>query len=189
MQGRLIIFSAPSGSGKTTIVKEILQSDIPFGFSVSATSRPPRQGETNGKDYNFFSVEEFKDKIAKEEFLEWEEVYPNQFYGTLKSDVERIRKQGQHVLFDVDVVGGLNIKKYYAQEALAIFVKAPNEESLRQRLTSRGTEDEASLQKRLEKASFELSFASKFDLIIINDKLEEAVKLCHQKIEEFILTK
>ena len=186
MKAKLIIFSAPSGSGKTSIVKEILKSDIPFGFSVSATSRQARDGEVHAKDYYFFDVDEFKTRVAKDEFLEWEEVYHNQFYGTLKSEVERLRNQGKNVLFDVDVVGGLNIKKYYGDEALSIFVQAPSIEELKNRLKGRGTENDESLQKRLDKAEYEMTFAPQFDAIIINDKLETAVGECISLIQEFV---
>ncbi len=186
MKAKLIIFSAPSGSGKTSIVKEILKSDIPFGFSVSATSRKARKGETHGKDYYFFDVEEFKNKINNNEFLEWEEVYHSQFYGTLKSEVERLRNQGKNVLFDVDVIGGLNIKNYYGDDALSIFIKAPSVEELKNRLKGRGTENDESLQKRLEKAEYEMSFASQFDVVVVNDNLDDAVKECLNLIREFI---
>lgn len=186
MTPKLIIFSAPSGSGKTSIVKEILKTDIPFGFSISATSRPPRVGEKHAKDYYFLNVEEFKKGIANDDFLEWEEVYPNQFYGTLKSEVMRIRDSGKNVIFDIDVVGGLNVKKYYKDEALAIFVEAPTKEDLEKRLKSRGTEDVNSLQKRLAKAEYEMTFAPQFDIRIVNDKLSQAVQECHAQIKAFI---
>jgi guanylate kinase len=186
MKGKLIIFSAPSGSGKTTIVKEILKTDIPFGFSVSATSRPARKGETHAKDYYFFSVDEFKEKAENGEFIEWEEVYHNQFYGTLKSEIERLRNMGKHVLFDIDVVGGLNLKNQFKEEALAIFILPPSLDELEKRLKGRGTEDDVSLKKRLDKSEHEMSFAHKFDVQIVNDKLSEAVDRCINKIESFI---
>ena len=186
MKGKLIIFSAPSGSGKTTIVKEVLKTNIPFAFSISATSRPPRKGEVSGKDYHFLSVEEFKSAIEKDQFLEWEEVYENQFYGTLKSEVENKQNQGFNVLFDVDVVGGLNIKKFYGDEALAIFVKAPSMEHLKTRLAGRGTENEESFQKRIAKAGKELEYASRFDVVIVNDKLSKAVEQTISKIQGFL---
>ena len=187
MKGKLIIFSAPSGSGKTTIVKEVLKMDIPFGFSVSATSRAARDNEIHGKDYYFFSVDEFKQRAENEEFIEWEEVYHNQFYGTLKSEIESLRNSGKHVLFDIDVVGGLNLKRQFKEDALAIFIAPPSLEELERRLKGRGTENEESLRKRLEKSEGELSFASKFDLKIINDNLAIAVKKCIKSIEEFII--
>ncbi len=186
MKAKLIIFSAPSGSGKTSIVKEVLKSDIPFGFSVSATSRPARQGEQHAKDYYFFSVKEFQERVNNDEFLEWEEVYHNQYYGTLKSEVERLRNQGKNVIFDVDVVGGLNIKKYYGDDALSIFVKAPSVDELKNRLKGRGTESEESLQKRLAKAEYEMSFANQFDIVIVNDNLDIAVKESLDIIRKFV---
>ena len=186
MKGKLIIFSAPSGSGKTTIVKEILKTNIPFGFSVSATSRPPREGEVHAKDYYFFSVDEFKEKAENGEFIEWEEVYHNQFYGTLKSEIERLRNIGKHVLFDIDVVGGLNLKNQFQKEALAIFILPPSIEELEKRLKGRGTEDEISLKKRLDKSEHEMSFAEKFDIQIVNDDLSKAVEKCIEEIENFI---
>lgn len=186
MKGKLIIFSAPSGSGKTTIVKEILKTDIPFGFSVSATSRPPRKGEIHAKDYYFFSVDEFKEKAKNGEFIEWEEVYHNQFYGTLKSEIERLRNIGKHVLFDIDVFGGLNLKNQFKKEALAIFILPPSIKELEKRLKGRGTEDEVSLRKRLDKSEQEMSFANKFDIQIVNDDLSEAVEKCIEEIRIFI---
>jgi len=186
MKAKLIIFSAPSGSGKTTIVKEVLKTDIPFAFSVSATSRPPREGEVHTKDYHFLSVNDFKKSIENEHFLEWEEVYENQFYGTLKSEVESKRQQGYNVIFDVDVVGGLNIKKYYGDEALAIFVMPPSIEELKKRLKGRGTETEESFKKRIDKAEKEMEFAKDFDVIIVNDDLQQAVKETIDKIRDFI---
>ncbi len=173
---KMIIFSAPSGAGKTTIVREILKNDdFNLEFSVSACSRPKRDGEINGKDYYFLSVEEFKQRINNDEFIEWEEVYKNQFYGTLKSEINRIWKCGKNVVFDVDVVGGLNIKKHYTEEALALFIKPPSIAELEKRLINRQTETEASLKKRLAKAQTELEYANSFDKIIINDKLDIAV--------------
>lgn len=186
MQGKLIIFSAPSGSGKTSIVREIMKTDIPFGFSVSATSREPRAGEVHGKDYYFFTADEFRKKAENGEFLEWEEVYKNQFYGTLKSEVERLRNEGKNVIFDIDVVGGVNVKNYYADDALSIFVKAPSVEELKKRLQGRGTENDESLKKRLDKAEHEMTFADKFDVVIINDDLETAVEKTKAVIESFL---
>jgi guanylate kinase len=186
MKAKLIIFSAPSGSGKTTIVKEVLKTDIPFAFSVSATSRPPREGEVHAKDYHFLSVNDFKESIEKEHFLEWEEVYENQFYGTLKSEVEQKRQQGYNVLFDVDVVGGLNIKKFFGDEALAIFVMPPSIDELKKRLKGRGTETEESFNKRIDKAAEEMEYAKDFDVVIINDDLNTAVKETIEAITNFI---
>ena len=186
MKGKLIIFSAPSGAGKTTIVKHLLQKNLNLEFSVSATSRQPRTNEIHAKDYYFLKPEEFQQKINNKEFLEWEEVYKGIFYGTLKSEVERIRNAGRNVIFDVDVVGGLNIKKYYGNEALAIFVQPPSVEELRKRLISRSTETEEKIQMRIAKAELELSFASHFDIVLINDNLENAFLKAEKLIKEFI---
>ncbi|MDR0602880.1 MAG: guanylate kinase [Bacteroidales bacterium] len=184
--GKLIIFSAPSGTGKTTIVRHLLQSDLPLAFSVSATSRQMRQNEIEGKDYYFFSPEVFREKIKNEEFLEWEEVYPNQFYGTLFSEINRIGLNGKHTLFDVDVIGGLNIKNKYPAHSLALFLMPPSLEVLKERLIRRGTETEASLNKRKDKAEYELRFADKFDKIIINDDLETTKKEVYNIIKHFL---
>ena len=186
MKGKLIIFSAPSGAGKTTIVKHLLQKGFDLEFSISATSREPRHTETHGKDYYFLSGEEFLSKVENEEFLEWEEVYKGTSYGTLKSEVERIRKQGKNVVFDVDVVGGLNIKKYYGDEALAVFVQPPSVEELRNRLVGRSTDSEEKIAMRVAKAEHELSFAPQFDVVIINDKLEDAFEEAEKIISEFL---
>ncbi|MBN2747575.1 MAG: guanylate kinase [Bacteroidales bacterium] len=186
MKGKLIIFSAPSGAGKTTLVKAVMQTSLPLSFSVSATSRFPRDNETDGVDYYFLSPEKFRELVNQEAFLEWEEVYENQYYGTLKSEVERIRSKGHHVVFDVDVVGGLNIKKIYGKEALAIFVMPPSTEVLAQRLSNRGTENQESFNKRLQKAQSELSFASQFDCIIVNDNLDETILKTIKTINDFL---
>jgi guanylate kinase len=186
MEGKLIIFSAPSGSGKTTIVKHLLQKGYDLEFSISATSREARHTETHGKDYYFLSGEAFQSKIENDEFLEWEEVYNGVNYGTLKSEVERIRNQGKNVIFDVDVIGGLNIKRYYGNEALAIFVQPPSVEELRNRLRSRSTETEEKIQTRIAKAEHELSFANHFDIVIINDDLEVAFEDAEKIISEFL---
>lgn len=175
-KGKLLIFSAPSGSGKTTLVKHLLQNMDNLCFSVSATSRAPRTGEIDGKDYYFISQEEFQKKIEHKEFLEWEEVYKGTCYGTLLSEVEQLRSDRKNVLFDVDVVGGLNIKKYYGDEALAVFVKAPSVEVLKQRLIVRSTDSMESIQKRIDKAEWEMSFEKDFDVVIVNDNLEKAQK-------------
>lgn len=185
MPGKLIIFSAPSGAGKTTIVRHLLSQNLGLEFSISATSRAMRHTETNGKDYYFLSAEEFKAKIGNNEFLEWEEVYAGTFYGTLKSEVERIRNNGKHVVFDVDVVGGCNIKKYYGSEALAVFVQPPSVEELRNRLISRSTDAPEVIEKRVAKAEYELTFADQFDVIITNDELEKALAQAEQIIREF----
>ncbi len=185
-KGKLIIFSAPSGAGKTTLVKHLLQQIPGLEFSISATSRKPRHNETNGKDYHFLSEDEFQRKIDNSEFLEWEEVYKGIKYGTLKSDVERIRKTGKNVIFDVDVVGGLNIKNYFGNEALAIFVQPPSVEELRKRLKARSTETDEVVEMRIAKAEHELSFANRFDVILVNNKLEKAIAEAEKIIKEFL---
>ncbi|RIH66836.1 guanylate kinase [Mariniphaga sediminis] len=186
MKGKLIIFSAPSGAGKTTIVKHLLQQDFGLEFSVSATSRQPRPTEVHGKDYYFLSENDFRKKIKNNEFLEWEEVYSGTFYGTLKSEVERIRQKGKNVIFDVDVVGGVNIKKYYGEEALAVFVQPPSVEELRKRLQNRSTEPEEKINMRVAKAEKELTFAKQFDMILINDELTETLKEAEKMITGFL---
>lgn len=187
MQGKLIIFSAPSGAGKTTIVKQLLDRNNKLEFSVSACSRPKREKEIHGKDYYFLSIDDFKNKIENDEFVEWEEVYTNQFYGTLKSEIERIWQKGNTVVFDVDVIGGLNLKKQFGIKALAIFVMPPSINELEKRLINRSSEDDESLSKRISKAKYELSFAEKFDEIIINDDLKTAVNNTTQIVNDFIV--
>ena len=186
MTGKLIIISAPSGSGKTTIVKQALASDLKLKFSVSACSRNPRINETNGKDYYFLSSDEFRKKIENNEFIEWEEVYKNDFYGTLKSELQRIWDSGYSVIFDVDVKGGLNIKRQFPDISLAIFIMAPSVEELEKRLRSRSTDDDETIKKRIAKAEYELSFAQQFDKIIINDNLEKAVQETYTGVREFL---
>ena len=186
MKGKLIIFSAPSGAGKTTIVRHLLEKDLSLEFSVSATSREPRQTETQGKDYYFLTEKEFKTKIENDEFLEWQEVYKGIYYGSLKSEVERIRNLGRNVIFDVDVVGGLNIKKFYGNEALAIFVQPPSIDELRKRLISRSTETEEKIQIRIAKAEHELSFASQFDKLVTNNDLNQACREAESLIRDFL---
>ena len=186
MQGKLIIFSAPSGSGKTTLVKHLLSLGIGLEFSVSATSRQPRPGEMDGKDYYFISEAEFKKKISKGDFLEWEEVYKGIFYGTLKSEVERIRNSGKHVIFDVDVEGGVNIKQFYGQDALAVFVKPPSVEELKKRLENRSTESEEKINMRIAKAEQELAFESRFDAVLVNDCIQDAMKKAGDLVIDFI---
>jgi guanylate kinase len=186
MKGKLIIFSAPSGAGKTTIVRHLLDKNLNLEFSVSATSRPPRRTETHEKDYYFISKKEFKQKIENDEFLEWEEVYPGIFYGSLKSEVERIRNLGKNVIFDVDGVGGLDIKKVYGHEALSIFVQPPSVDELHSRLVNRCTETEEKIQMRIAKAEQELSFADEFDVIITNNDLAQACKEAEEVIRDFL---
>jgi guanylate kinase len=186
--GRLIIVSAPSGAGKTSVVKRLMEAGLGLEFSVSAASRPPRAGENDGKDYYFITAEEFRQKINKGELLEWQEVYKDQYYGTLKSEVERIWNQGNHVLFDVDVQGGMNLKKMYPDISLSIFIMPPSMKELEQRLRLRSTESEESLKKRLDKAGLEISFAYEFDRIIVNDILEDAVQETITAVKEFLKT-
>jgi len=183
---KMIIISAPSGSGKTTIVREIMKdSSLNLMFSISATSRQPRHYEKDSFDYYFLSTEKFKTKINTNEFLEWEQVYENQYYGTLKSELERIWNLNKNVIFDVDVKGGINIKKQYPENSLAIFIKTPSLKELENRLLKRGTESSQSLKKRLDKAKYELSFANKFDVIIVNDDLKKAILETKQIILDF----
>lgn len=190
IEGKLIVFSAPSGSGKTTIVRHLLkQEEFNLDFSISATSREPRQNEVNGEDYYFMSAREFKDHIKKEDFLEWEEVYRDNFYGTLKKEVERIWKQGKHVIFDIDVVGGLDIKHIYPERTLAVFVKPPNIEELKIRLKKRGTESEEKISMRVAKASIEMATAPQFDYIIVNENLPEALMEAENLVRNFLNTK
>jgi len=185
-QGKLILFAAPSGSGKTSIVKYLLSQNLPLRFSVSATTRPKRPNEKEGVDYFFLTKKEFQKKIDAGAFLEWEEVYSGTYYGTLKPDVDKLLEKGENVIFDVDVLGALNIKKIYGNQALALFVKAPSVEELVERLKNRGTENEESLKRRIEKANFELSFEKDFDITIINIHLEEAQNEAKQIIMNFI---
>ena len=186
-QGKAIIFSAPSGSGKTTIVKHLLETNENLGFSISACTRDKRgRQEENGKDYYFLSPEEFKSKIDKDEFVEWEEVYSGNFYGTLKSEVERIWAQGKHVIFDVDVKGGLHLKEYFKEKGLAVFVKVPSLEVLEQRLNDRQTESSSSISQRLFKAKFEMSFEDKFDVSLINEELEVSLAKAQKLVDNFI---
>lgn len=176
MNGKAVIFCAPSGSGKTTLVRHLLSAHENLGFSISACTRDKRgRNEVHGKDYYFLSIEEFQQKIRENAFVEWEEVYPGGYYGTLKSEVERLWSEGKNVIFDVDVKGGLKLKEYFGENALAIFVKVPSLEELENRLRSRGTETEESLSKRLYKVKFEMSFQDNFDVVLLNDDLEESL--------------
>ncbi|MFA8300863.1 MAG: guanylate kinase [Hyphomicrobiales bacterium] len=186
MEGKLIIFSAPSGAGKTSVIKELMSQIDKLEFSVSATSRTPREGETNGKDYYFLTADEFKKGINEGKFLEWEEVYENQFYGTLNSEVERIWNQGKHVIFDLDVVGGVNVKKIFKDKALSIFIKPPSVEELKKRLIARSTETESSLNKRIGKAEEELKREKDFDIVIVNEDLKKAQKEAINLVLKFI---
>ena len=184
--GKCIIFSAPSGAGKTTIVHHLLSKNLGLEFSISACSRDPRPNEVDKKDYHFLGIDGFKDKIKEQAFVEWEEVYTNNFYGTLKSEIERIWSEGKAVIFDVDVIGGLNIKKQFGDNAYSIFVKPPSYEELEKRLRGRSTESEDKINQRMEKASKELAFSSEFDCILINDNLDEACVKAEQLVIDFL---
>jgi guanylate kinase len=186
MEGKLLIFCAPSGSGKSTIVQHLMRLNLRLAFSISATSREPRKGESHGREYYFISPEEFRKKIRNNEFVEWEEVYPDQYYGTLRSEVDRIWENGQHALFDIDVAGGVNLKRVYGDRALSVFVKPPSMDILEQRLRARGTDDESSLQKRLGKAGFELTFSPQFDRVVVNDSLEAALAEAETLVRDFL---
>jgi guanylate kinase len=186
MSGKLVIFSAPSGAGKTTIVHHLLSKKFGLEFSVSATTRAQRPGEIDGKDYYFLTLEDFKNKIQNKEFVEWEEVYTDNFYGTLRSEVERIWNKGNHVIFDVDVDGGLNLKHAYKEKALAIFVMPPSLERLRERLQSRDTETPESIERRMKKAPSELEKSSDFDKVILNDNLQDAFKRAENLVRDFL---
>ncbi|MGB4415371.1 MAG: guanylate kinase [Paludibacter sp.] len=186
MSGKLIIFSAPSGAGKSTLVHHLLKENLQLEFSVSATSRKPRGNEQHGVDYYFLSPAEFRERIANNEFIEYEEVYPDLFYGTLRSEIDRISAKGNNIIFDVDVVGGLNIKKQYGEQALAVFIAPPNIDELLNRLKSRGTDTPEMIAKRVDKAEFEMTFAPKFDVVIVNDNLEKAKKEAEATIRKFI---
>lgn len=186
--GKLIIFSAPSGSGKSTLVNYLMEQhpELQLAFSISCTSRAPRGKEQNGVEYFFLSPEEFKKKIANDEFLEYEEVYEDRFYGTLKSQVEAQSQAGQNVVFDVDVKGGVNIKKHYGSRALSVFIQPPSVEELRNRLMGRATDAPEVIEQRLNRAEYELSFADKFDRIVINDDLEKAKVDVYNVIKQFL---
>ena len=186
-EGKLIIFSAPSGSGKTTLVRHLLaQDELNLAFSVSATSRAPRGDEQEGVHYYYKTAEEFKQHIKNEDFIEWEEVYRDHFYGTLKSEVERLWAQGKHVIFDIDVAGGLRIKKKFSERTLAVFVKPPSVDELKRRLKERSTEPEEKINMRIAKASVELATAPQFDLILRNDDLETAKKEAVALVRQFL---
>ncbi len=186
MAGKLIIFSAPSGSGKSTIINYLLTQNLRLRFSISATSRAPRGTEKNGVEYYFLSPEEFRARIAAGDFLEYEEVYKDKFYGTLKSEVERILAEGDNVIFDVDVVGGCNIKKYYGDRALSMFIQPPSIEELRRRLEGRATDAPEVIESRIAKAAYELSFAPQFDVVVVNDDLDKAKAEALHIIQNFI---
>ncbi len=186
MEGKLLIFSAPSGAGKTTIVKHLLSKYNTLEFSVSACSRAPRNGEVNGVDYHFLSVDDFRKRIANNEFVEWEEVYPGSYYGTLWSEVHRIWEKGHHVMFDVDVKGGVNLKKKFPSNSLAVFVMPPSIDELRARLIKRGTETDNSISVRVGKAQEEMEYANQFDVIIVNKQVETAFYEAEKAVETFL---
>lgn len=185
-KGKLIIFSAPSGSGKSTIINYLMTQGLNMHFSISATSRAPRGTEQNGVEYFFLTPEEFRTKIDNDEFLEYEEVYANRFYGTLKAQVEKQLEEGQNVVFDVDVKGGVNIKKFYGKRALSVFIQPPSVDELRRRLEGRATDAPEVINDRIARAEYELSFAPQFDTIVVNDDLETAKAEALQKIKDFL---
>lgn len=184
--GKLIIFSAPSGSGKSTIINHLLQQGLNLAFSISATSRPPRGTERDGVEYFFLTPDEFRERIARGEFLEYEEVYPGRFYGTLKAQVEKQLAAGQNVIFDVDVVGGCNIKRFYGDRALSVFIQPPSVEELRRRLIGRATDSMSVIEDRVAKAEYELGFAPQFDVVVVNDDLERAKQEATDVIRNFL---
>ncbi|PQJ16080.1 guanylate kinase [Aureicoccus marinus] len=185
--GKLLIFSAPSGSGKTTIVQHLLrQSELNLAFSVSATTREKREGETDGVNYYYLSPDTFKEKIQTKEFLEWEEVYPLHFYGTLRSEVERLWEEGKHVIFDIDVAGGLRLKEHFPERTLSVFVQPPSMDTLRERLEGRSTESAEKIEMRLAKAAQELETAPQFDYLLLNEDLEVALKEAYLVVEQFL---
>lgn len=186
MSNKVIIFSAPSGSGKSTIVSHILKLHPEMEFSVSATSRAPRGQEHNGIEYHFFTADEFRKMIAEDKFVEYEEVYAGSFYGTLKSEVQRIWDKGHVIIFDVDVKGGVNLKKYFGDKALSIFIQAPSVEELRKRLVARGTDSAEAIAKRVAKASEEMTYADKFDYILVNDDLQKAYAEAEKVVDDFL---
>ena len=182
----VLLLTGYLGSGKTTLINYLLKQDLNLQFSISATSRPPRGTEQNGVEYFFLTPEEFKRRIANGEFVEYEEVYPDRFYGTLKSQVEKQLTEGQNIIFDVDVVGGCNIKQFYGERALSVFIQPPSIDELRKRLEGRGTDSPETIESRIAKASFELSYAPKFDLVIVNDNLEAAETQALEAIRKFL---
>lgn len=186
MSGKCVIISAPSGSGKTTLVKYLLSKEPTLRFSVSASSRVARKDEVNGKDYHFLSPQEFRQRIADDDFIEWEEVYHDQYYGSLRSEVERIWNEGGHVIFDVDVKGGINLKKALGNNALAVFIKAPSVKAIEARLRRRGTESEESLSKRVAKAESEMTHEAHFDLTVVNEDLERAEEELLDLVKNFL---
>lgn len=187
MAGKLVVFSGPSGAGKSTIVQHLRKiEDFNLDFSISATSRPKRENEEEGKDYYFLTIDDFKSNIEDNRFIEWEEVYPNQYYGTLKSEISRLSQLGKNIIFDVDVVGGINIKRTYKDDAISVFIKPPSIEALEERLKKRQTETKESIVKRLKKAKMELTYARRFNHVIVNDDLETAQKEAEGILRAFL---
>jgi len=186
MEGKLVIISAPSGAGKTTIVNHLLRKGLNLEFSVSATTRAPRGKEKNGKEYYFISAEDFREKIKKNEFTEWQEVYKDQFYGTLKSEIERIWADKKHVIFDVDVKGGINLKNIFGNKAISVFIMPPSVKEIEKRLINRATDDRSKIKVRVEKAIEEIKLANNFDHIVINDNLERAQKEAYELVKSFL---
>mgnify|MGYP000971980989 CR=1 FL=1 len=186
-KGKVVIFSAPSGAGKTTVVRHLLSQNFKLEFSVSATTRELRGKEKDTVDYYFFSVEEFKERINNNEFIEWEEVYKDRYYGTLKSEVERIWEKGNNVIFDVDVKGGINLKKIFGSDSISVFVMPPSIEELKKRLINRKTDSAEEIEKRISKASYEIGFSSQFDVVLINDDLNKTLKEAERIIGDFLL--
>ena len=186
MKGKAIIFSAPSGAGKTTIVKHLLELDMELEFSISACSRPPREQEVDGRDYYFMSVADFRKHIEQDDFLEWEEVYRDHYYGTLKSELDRIWSRQKHVVFDVDVIGGLNLKGYFGQYALAIFVRPPSMQELEKRLRERSTDTDDKIRDRMAKAASEMEYSARFDEILVNDNLADTLVRGRKIVKDFL---
>ena len=186
MKGKAIIFSAPSGAGKTTIVKHLLQLDLGLEFSISACSRPPREQEVDGRDYYFMSLADFRKHIEQDDFLEWEEVYRDHYYGTLKSELDRIWGQQKHIVFDVDVIGGLNLKKYFGQNALAVFVQPPSMQELEKRLRYRSTDTDDKIRERMAKAAREMEYSARFDVILVNDHLADTLMSGRKIVQDFL---
>lgn len=186
ISGKVLIFTAPSGSGKTTVVRHLLNKFGFLGFSVSATTRKKRPHETEGKDYYFISLEKFRNKISEKAFLEWEEVYTEQYYGTLKSEVDRVWAEGKHIVFDIEVNGATNLKNHYGDDALAVFIKVPTFKQLVNRLKARKTESEASLKKRIKRIKKELTYEKSFDMVLINDELDKTLEEAEQIVKNFL---
>ena len=186
MKGKLVIISAPSGAGKTTIVKHLLNSNLNLEFSVSATTRPPRAGEKEGEDYYFLTLEEFRRRVRNDEFVEWEEVYKDHLYGTLKSEIDRIRNNGKHAIFDVDAFGGINLKNKFGNQAAALFIMPPSVEELETRLVVRGKDSPEKIRMRVEKARKEMELANQFDFVVVNRELDRAVKEVMEAVSSFL---